>query len=117
MAKLANSASGAKAFDDDLTALISARKLDELMKDWSLWQTLRDMRVKKRGDQISDSYVKLASRVVDAASKLPELDGPLKDAQTHATALIGGVQAILKRYAETKRRLRTSRLFGHGRGS
>jgi len=105
MAELAKSAAGKSAFDNDHSNLMAVRDAARLMTDWPLWQSLRDMRVKKRGDQVSDSYVELASRVTEAASILPQLDGPLKDAQNHAAALIGGIQAILKRYTETKRRL------------
>jgi ATP-dependent helicase/nuclease subunit A len=105
MAEFAKSAAGKSAFDNDQSNLIAARDAIRLMTDWPLWQNLRGMRVKKRGDQVSNSYVELASRVTEAASILPQLDGPLKDSQNHAAALIGGIQVILKRYAETKRRL------------
>ena len=105
MAACANKPTGKSAFDNDHGNLIAARDAARLMADWPLWQDLRDMRINTRGDQVPESYNDLAARVTEAASILPQLDGPLKDSQNHAAALIGGVQAILKRYAETKRRL------------
>jgi len=105
MASFANSDAGRNAFDADQANLNRARAFDRLMTDWKLWQSLRDMRVKKRGDNVPDTYVDLANTVVDLASKLPELAGPLGDAQDHAEALILGAQSILGRYSETKRTL------------
>ncbi len=92
-----------KAFARDFENLRRAANTNDLERDWSLWQALRDLRLSKRGAPTPDGYDDYAAAVMEAAEALLHHPGPLKDAKTHLSALVGGAQQVLASYDAAKR--------------
>ncbi|MGR9202837.1 UvrD-helicase domain-containing protein [Rhizobium leguminosarum] len=90
-------------FDKDFDALRRASRTDSLAHDWSLWQRLRGLRLSNSRTKTPAGYDQLASAVIAAASELRHHPGPLKDAETHFTALVHGAQEIMTAYEAEKR--------------
>ncbi|WP_299821908.1 UvrD-helicase domain-containing protein [uncultured Jannaschia sp.] len=93
-----------KTFETDHRALRRIRDQD-ILSDWSWWQSLRDLRLTKRGCPTPEGYDDLAQGVMAAADALPRHPGPRNQACRHLTALIRGAQDVRARYAEAKTRL------------
>lgn len=74
-----------------------------LSRDWRLWQSLRGLRLSKRGSTLPARYEELAGAVIEAAGALPGHPGPLEQAVRHATALVDASQDVLEAYAADKR--------------
>ncbi len=92
-----------KKFFKDHGNLRRATETDALEWDWSLWQSLRDLRLSKKGLPTPEGYDDLAEAVMAAAEGLLRHPGPLEDARTHLTALVRGAQEILSAYDAEKR--------------
>lgn len=91
-------------FLKDHRAVKRAAETDALGHDWKLWQSLRALRLSKKGAPTPEGYDALAQAVMAAADALPRHPGPLNDAETHLTALVRGAQEILTDYDAAKRR-------------
>jgi ATP-dependent exoDNAse (exonuclease V) beta subunit len=90
-------------FDKDFEALRRASRTDALARDWSLWQRLRGMRLSNSRTKTPAGYDHLAGAIIAAAGELRHHPGPLKDAETHFTALVHGAQEIMAAYEAEKR--------------
>jgi ATP-dependent helicase/nuclease subunit A len=98
-----NNKAATKKLDADYRHLRKAENRNNLEKQWDLWNSLRTMRVSGRGNLLPEDYIELAEHVMEAANQLPFHPGPLKEAITHAEALIGAGEEILLRYGTAKR--------------
>jgi len=75
----------------------------EHQHDWKLWQQLRDCIVTSGRTKLPPEYDELAEKVRDAANALPRHPGPLNQAITHMTALLGASHEALEGYDKDKR--------------
>ena len=96
-----------KSFVRDLGSNFQTLKRAEtksaIENDWALWQSLRSLRLSKKGYPLPEEYDELAQKVMDAADALPQHPGPLAQASVHVEALLGAGQDCLKQYADKKR--------------
>ena len=97
-------ASASGDFRENFRSLRRAEDLEEVASDWSLWLSLRKLRVSGRGGKVPPGYEDLAGEVMSAAGALPRHPGPLADAELHVTALLGASQDCLGTYGEEKRK-------------
>ena len=97
-------ASASGDFRENFRNLRRAEDLEEVASDWSLWLSLRKLRVSARGGTVPPGYADLAGEVMTAAGALPRHPGPLSDAELHVTALLGASQDCLGTYGEEKRK-------------
>ncbi len=95
--------SARKKFAKDFANLRRAANTDDLKRDWSLWNALRDLRLSKRGAPTPDGYDGYAAAVMEAAEALIHHPGPLEDAKTHLSALVSGAQQVLASYDVAKK--------------
>ncbi len=91
------------AFRKDFLNLRRASADGVLERDWSLWQSLRALRMSKKGTPTPEGYDALAETVIAAADCLVGHPGPLEDACAHLEALIHGAQNIIESYEAAKR--------------
>lgn len=101
--RFAGNASAVKDFRKNHTDLAGARDKGRLAIDWSLWQSLRNLRRSKKGSPTPEGYDERADDVVAAAEQLPAHPGPLADAIKHAEILIGSAVEAIEGYAADKR--------------
>jgi ATP-dependent exoDNAse (exonuclease V) beta subunit len=94
----------AKQFRDNFRSLRRADDPDEVASDWSLWVSLKELRIKAKGGTIPAGYEGLAREVMTAAAKLHRHPGPLADAERHAGALLCAGQDCLAIYGQEKRK-------------
>lgn len=97
-------ASASGEFRDNFRSLRRAEDFEEVASDWSLWLSLRKLRVSGRGGKVPPGYEDLAREVMNAAAALPRHPGPLADAELHVTALLGASQDCLGTYGAEKRK-------------
>ncbi|HEX7548546.1 MAG TPA: UvrD-helicase domain-containing protein, partial [Candidatus Methylomirabilis sp.] len=97
-------ASASGEFRDNFRSLRRAEDLEEVASDWSLWLSLRKLRVAGRGGKVPPGYEDLAREVMNAAAALPRHPGPLADAELHVTALLWASQDCLGTYGAEKRK-------------
>ena len=97
-------ASAVSEFRRNHSDLTTARNKDRLATDWPLWQSLRGLRMSKRGAATPDGYDALAEAVIEAADGLPRHPGPLEDAINHAKILISSATEAIDSYASDKRK-------------
>lgn len=103
IAETVSAKSAKEAFDKDFDALRRASRTGSLAHDWSLWQRLRGLRLSNSRTKTPVGYDYLASAVIASADELRHHPGPLKDAETHFTALVHGAQEIMAAYEAEKR--------------
>ncbi|HYN74386.1 MAG TPA: UvrD-helicase domain-containing protein, partial [Candidatus Methanoperedens sp.] len=96
--------SAVRGFKNDFRSLRRAEDPEEIATDWSLWASLRKLRVAARGGTVPPGYKACAEEVMAAASSLPLHPGPLADAELHVSALLGASLECLGSYGEEKRK-------------
>lgn len=99
-----DNASARKDFREQLKALRTARQGRELDRDWKLWVTLSELRVKVGRSKLDDRFVSLSEDVMAAAGEISRHPGPLEDACRNLCGLIHGARAVMSGYAEKKRK-------------
>lgn len=95
--------SAMKTFRKDCACLRAALEEGRLGRDWKLWNSLRDLRLSRRGSPTPEGYDALAQEVMDAAEGILDHPGPLDDACACLRALVTGAQDVLRRYGVRKR--------------
>ncbi len=96
--------SACKDFRENFRSLRCAEDFEEVTSDWSLWLSLRKLRVAARGGKVPAGYEDHARDVMSAAGLLHRHPGPLADAELHVRALLGASQGCLETYGEGKRK-------------
>ncbi|GAM10470.1 ATP-dependent helicase/nuclease subunit A [Geobacter sp. OR-1] len=91
------------SFHADFKNLNKLSKADNIGQNWKLWQSLREMRLSKRGSSTPAGYDELATQVMDAASALPLHPGPLTQALKHVEGLLCASMDSLNQYADGKK--------------
>jgi len=76
-----------------------------LDRDWSLWQSLRNLFTSNRNTKTPDGYDDLALAIMQAAEVLPTHPGPLADAKLHFRCLIACAQEVMEAYETRKKAL------------
>lgn len=99
-----NTDAAQKGFREQLKALRAARDNIDLDKDWKLWVTLCDLRLKAQGVKIPSDFIELSESVIAAAGDIACHPGPLEDASRNLSCLIAGAQSIMSGYADQKRK-------------
>lgn len=89
-------------FNRDFNNLVRARERRTLASDWSLWQSLRLLRLSKRGSPVPEGYESLAGAVIVAAGEIIHHPGPRELGVDHAGILVGTAEEALQHHAESK---------------
>lgn len=76
-----------------------------LDRDWSLWQSLRNLFISNRNSKTPEGYDDLALAIMQAAEVLPSHPGPLADAKLHFQCLIACAQEVMEAYEARKKAL------------
>ncbi len=76
-----------------------------LDRDWSLWQSLRNLFTSNSKTKTPEGYDDLATVIVQAADALPAHPGPLADAKLHFQCLIACAQEVMEAYETRKKAL------------
>jgi len=103
-AEFAGNASASEDFRKNFRSLRDAADIDEVASDWSLWESLRVLRVAGKKGSVPPGYEDLARDVMTAAAALPGHPGPLSEAELHVKALLGASHDCLGTYREEKRK-------------
>jgi ATP-dependent helicase/nuclease subunit A len=91
-------------FRKNYSLLTKGKDISVLKSDWALWQSLRQLRLSKRGAETPNGYDTLASAVIECAENLPAHPGPLQDAISHAEILLNAASEAISGYAEDKKK-------------
>ncbi len=76
-----------------------------LDRDWSLWQSLRNLFTSNSRTKTPEGYDDLAAAIIHAADALPAHPGPLADAKLHFRCLIACAQEVMEAYETRKKAL------------
>ena len=76
-----------------------------LDRDWSLWQSLRNLFTSNSRTKTPEGYDDLALAIMQAAEVLPCHPGPLADAKLHFRCLIACAQEVMEAYEARKKAL------------
>ncbi len=76
-----------------------------LDRDWSLWQSLRNLFTSSKVSKTPTGYDDLAAAIMQAADALPAHPGPLADAKLHFRCLIACAQEVMQAYETRKKAL------------
>lgn len=76
-----------------------------LDRDWSLWQSLRNLWTSSSRTKTPEGYDDLAAAIIQAADALPSHPGPLADAKLHFRCLIACAQEVMEAYETRKKAL------------
>ncbi|SEP82043.1 ATP-dependent exoDNAse (exonuclease V) beta subunit (contains helicase and exonuclease domains) [Devosia sp. YR412] len=81
------------------------RSPDLLDRDWTIWQSLRNLFLSNRSSKTPPGYDELATTIMSAADVLPSHPGPLEDAKLHLQCLVSCAQEVMTAYEARKKAL------------
>ena len=76
-----------------------------LDRDWAAWESLRHLFVSNSRSRTPEGYDDLALAIIETANALPEMPGPLDDAQVNLRCLIACAQEVMEAYESRKKAL------------